>query len=241
MSYKLIPEVALTKILKSLKTLMRIDYAQNTNKDNTILADLFKDIALDKFDFYEQAVFLFNKKKDDRTGLEITMGYNMERSMMPTIHIILPSEQPKVAPIGGNRGYEQDFLGQDNDNQPYGQEVYTYENIVTYNLLITSGNVLETVLIYNWLKYMFTSIYYHFELAGFRNVQFGGSDLLFDENLMPRNAFHRNFNLQFEYEYSAKDIARTKIATGIIIEQVLLAPDENSYEEFLEQRQPFNN
>lgn len=241
MAYKLIPEIALSKILTGLLLLMKVDYQAQVDKTNSILDDLFKDIIFDKFNFYDQAVNLFTKPKDERRRLEISMGYNLNRATMPTIHIILPSEQPKTAPIGGNEGYEPNWLGIDDNGDNINAGVFTYENQVTYNLLITSDNVMEVILLYNWLKYMFVSIYPHMELSGFRNLMFGGSDLNFDDSLIPNNAFHRNFNMNFEYEYSARDIAQRKIATGFIIEGIMKAPDEHSIEEYLRERQPFNS
>lgn len=223
MALKLVPEIVIYKTVRELAKIMKNDYNSFAagKKQNTILHDLFYGIKLDSFDFYENAVAMFTKENDKRRLLEVTVGYNQGRAEMPTIHIILPSESPVVTPIGGNEGYVEEYEGLDENDEEVTSAVFTYESQVTYNLLVTSSNPLEAVLIYNWLKYCFVSIHVHAELMGLRNLKWGGSDLTFDESLLPNSVFHRNFNLTFDYEYSSRSFQTNKIGSKFIFESLI--------------------
>ena len=95
----LIPEVILMYTVKSLIDVINKDWTDNTDPTKTILYDLFyKDdngypLVLNKFNYFEQAKNLFITDKNKQRQLVVTMGYNLERKGLPTIHILLPDEQ----------------------------------------------------------------------------------------------------------------------------------------------------
>lgn len=220
MAIELIPEIALYRMVKNILKFVKNDFANNTDKTKTMLYYLFNGMVLNEYDFYQGAQLMLLKPLTDRRLVDVTVGYNMERAEMPTIHIILPSEQLNSAPIGGNEGYhgyETLYNTIDNGNGTFTEipqsmsPVFTVDSFVTYNLLLTSNNTLEVILLYNLLKYMCISLASTFELLGFQNCKFGGSDMLFDESLLPRQAFHRNFNITFQYENSVRDVNFTNL------------------------------
>src|ERR1035437_2630902 len=182
----IIPEVIIYRALNLVFDVTRKDYANNTNKKKSLLYYLFgededgKQLSFNNFDFYEQSVEIIIGKEDKKRMVEMSLGYNMKRLQIPTIHIMLPSETPVNSPIGMNQGYQDGEVDyQKNENT----EVYTMDSQVTYNLLITSDNYHEVLVLYHFLKGIFTSLKCHLEMKDLQNITFGGSDLNLSEDL----------------------------------------------------------
>lgn len=206
----LIPELIIYDNLIKLFNFINIDFAAQTDEKNTLLYHIFKNdinsanLTFNKTDYYQQAKTIFILRNNDSPRkLEVNMGFNLERAHFPTIHIMMPSESPGMSPIGTNEGYANGIGG-----TGYGDEyqVYTVGFSAAYSLLITSDNSLEVLLIYILLKSGFIGLKTQMELDGFQNVTFGGSDLMFNSELMPTNIYSRNFNLNFAYDFSGRDI-----------------------------------
>lgn len=216
----LIPEVIIYKTLNSVLDIIRQDYSDNIDKKKTILYYLFGEdtegspLSFNNFEFFTQAVEIIVGSNEKKRMIQTALGYNMSRLQIPTIHIMLPSESPINSPIGMNLGYQEEIVD-NSKNETI--EVYTMDSQVTYNLLITSDNYHEVLVIYQFLKGIFTSIKNQLEMKDLQNVTFGGSDLNFSEELVPPNIFHRNFNLQFTYDYVSVDIIKQKFGTDFIV------------------------
>ncbi len=202
--------------------IVREDYNNAPKKEDTLLHAMFHDINFgEELDFLEQAVHMFTKDKDERRRLGVTVGWNLERAESPTIHITLPSEQALNAPIGGNEGFKAPIV---NESKGEYHPVFTFDNSVTYNFLITSDNTTEVIIIYNFLKMGFASIHEHLELMCLQNVKFGGEDLYFNEELVPPHIFHRNFNMSFTYDYSVKGLLAREFGTKFIVTGIIEEP-----------------
>lgn len=212
----IIPEVIFQKLINQMIKVIKDDYNSKTNKPETLLYVMFKEddygeeVKLDDMEFYKSAIDLFVTANLERSrNLEVSIGYNLNRQGCPTIHVMLPNESPGLAGIGANEGYEDHIIDQQRRMRI---PVYTGSTQVTYNLIITSENMNEVLIIYHWLKAMSLSMTYQFELRGFKNVVFGGSDLNISEDLVPPNIFHRNFNVSFTYDFSSPDVLNESFA-----------------------------
>jgi len=152
-----IPEILLYKTLKALFELLNDDLINASSDQDTILYSIFSDMDLEGTNLFNTAKNLVLKDESKPDKLTYSLGYSLERKGAPTIHILLPSEQPIASPIGGNEGY-QDDVQIDNENGEY-RPTYTNDSRVSYNLLITSKNTLEVIILYNILKMGFLSIH----------------------------------------------------------------------------------
>lgn len=206
----LIPELIIYDNLIKLFNFINIDFAAQGNEQDTILYHIFKtdinaaNLTFNKTDYYQQAKAMFVLRNNDSPRkLEVSVGFNMERAAFPCIHIMMPSETPGMSPIGTNQGYAAGIGGADPEDL---YQVYTVGFTAAYSLLITSDNSLEVLLIYILLKSGFIGLKTQMELDGFQNVTFGGSDMMFNSELMPANIYSRNFNLNFGYDFSGRDI-----------------------------------
>jgi hypothetical protein len=122
---------------------------------------------------------------------------------LPTFHIVMPSESPKNAGIGDNRGYTEPILDVTNSVK---FDTVTQDSSVVYTIIITSDNVNECLILYNFLKAAFLGFKLQLELSGFQNVRSGGTDLNISEDLIPVHIYHRSFNLSFDYDYTTVDM-----------------------------------
>mgnify|MGYP001239130242 CR=1 FL=1 len=203
-----IAEYELWKLVNIFLSITRENFNSRIDPKSTFLWYIFgenelkESISIQNFNLFEQAKSILIKEGSPRE-LTVGIGYNLERAEIPRIHILLPSESPIQAGIGANEGYEPSEV---NVTEGKRYQHYTANSSVTYNLLITSDNMNEVLVIYNWLKSITLSLNGQLELRGLQNCMFGGSDLNIDESLVPSNIFHRNFNLSFTYDYSVPDI-----------------------------------
>jgi len=209
----LIPEIILYHNIKSILDFVKNDYNGNTDKTKTILYKLCRvdDYGLElkfyNFDYYEQAVKLLvtNQGVTNSRKIEISVGYNLNRKGLPSIHILLPSETSGEIGLGMGEGYaSQDVV----PTKEVGGETipgttrtyYTNVSKSTYSILITSDNSSEVVLLYHLLKNLLFACFPAFELRGIRDPKFGGQDLQFSNELVPPEIFHRNLSIDFFYE-----------------------------------------
>lgn len=230
----LIPEVVIHNVISSAFAAVIDDWNLYTDKTRTILHEVFnKDdngdvMKIGKFNYLEQAKSIFLKTNNNVRHIEITMGYNLERAALPTIHIILPSESKGENSIGMGEGYND--YDMDDINNQY-KETYNYTKQVTYNLLITSDNSSEVILIYHFLNYILVSLKNHIELSGLRNISFGGNDLNFQNELVPTTIFHRSLLFSFYYENRVTDFfykayVKSLTAKGVPEEDMKVVGDD---------------
>lgn len=214
-----IPEYEMHHLLGVFLTVTRENWDANVDKNNTFLSKVFNEnehqekIAIDNFNFFEQSQEILINRTSKRE-LRLGIGYNLQMIERPSIHILLPSESPMSSGIGQNEGFRGSNVV-DGRTFPY----FTANCQSTYNLVITSENMNEVLVIYHWLRAISLSMYAQFELRGFQNAKFGGADMSLDETLVPTHIFHRNFNVSFTFDWSVPDILgmvnRTSaVATG---------------------------
>lgn len=206
----LVPELIIYDNLIKLFNFINLDFVAQADEADTLLYHIFKtdinsaNLTFNKTDYYQQSKAMFILRNNDSPRkLEVNMGFNMERAHFPTIHIMMPTETPGMSPIGTNEGYAEGIGGAFSSEE---YQVYTVSFSAAYSLLITSDNSLEVLLIYILLKSGFIGLKTQMELDGFQNVTFGGSDMMFNSELMPANIYSRNFNLNFGYDFSGRDI-----------------------------------
>ncbi len=215
----LIPENVIYFNLKSLLDLIKHDF-ETEELEKTILYDLLKiddngmELKLHRFNYLEQAKSLFvdSQKGTSSRGFKVTMGYNTQRQGLPTVHILLPNESKYEVGIGNGEGYQDQIIDEDNDTV---KTRFTNVQRATYNLMITSDNSSEVVLAYHVLKNLMFAAFPAFELRGLRNVEFGGQDVQFNNELMPDTIYHRNLTMTFFYESHVSSLMVEKLVTNL--------------------------
>lgn len=225
----IMPEIIIQKAITSMIALLKTDYAEQTDKSETLIAYFFKkdgsnnDVNFQTVNYYDQAVELFTSRK-----IQVNMGYNMEIADIANIHILLPSESSRFLGIGADENYVEDMVVErtvdvDGEQVPreFASPIFTKTFDSNYQMLITSTNIFEVLIIYNALKMGFLSLYENIEFQGLRNIKMGGGDVNIQKDLVPPNIFHRSFTLSFFYEMNTprhfrERLIRNFTSTGII-------------------------
>ena len=212
----LIPEIIIEKILRQMILITTLDLKKNSNElEKSLLGYIFgkseksDSISLDSYNFLEQSKHVFKSSEGSRK-ITTSVGYNLKMVDLgkPHIHILLPSDSSSGAQIGSGIGGDSGYM-EDSDAGTY-RNVMTQGSEATYNLMLTTDNVNEMMLVYHWLKSCSLTFSSQFELRGLQNVSIGGNDLQFNDELIPPNVFHRNFNLSFTYLFRGVDLFSSK-------------------------------
>lgn len=216
------PEIILYKTLISIFKIVQQDYIDNNDETKTILYNFFgidenlDALQFEEFNFLEQAKQIFVNKIP-----QVNLGYNLEVANQGCIHILLPNEQGQPLAIGADENYQQYI----EDDEKF-KEVFSQRFDSTYNILITSENYFEVILIYNLLKSSILALNYHFELAGLRLPKVSGSDLNIQSDLVPTHIFHRSIMLNFFYELNVSNFFYKNLVKNFRISGIIENKDE---------------
>lgn len=206
----LIPEIILYNTIKSFVQVVKNDYMNATDKTQTILNDLFNVdnnsnvLSLENFNYLEQSIALFTRTQESPREFLVSIGYNLQRAFLPCVHILLPQESPGR--------YDSIGLSQGEISTEYHPEATPQYEIVTriitfratFDLMITSDNSSEVLLIYYFVKTMFPYCVDTLEILGLHNFKFTGQDVQLDREYGPPNIFHRSLRVEFDYQSETK-------------------------------------
>ncbi|HSY75969.1 MAG TPA: hypothetical protein VK890_03885, partial [Bacteroidia bacterium] len=185
--------------------MLQTDYAAASDKTETILNDLFaadnnnNPIQWENLNYFEQATALFSRTAEAVRQPQVYIGYNLQRAFLPAVHILLPQETPGRY---DSIGLKDNIAPIYNPNATVPYEMYA--NVLTYranfDLLVTSDNATDILLIYYALKAMLAYVVDTFEIFGLHNCKSTGMDVQLDPAYAPPNIFHRTLRLEFDYE-----------------------------------------
>jgi hypothetical protein len=220
-----IPEILLFNIIKAILQTIREDLANNIDEKNTLFYKLFygtkfNDINLD---FYANAKDIFSRDKSHPRYLDLRMFFNADRAEIPTIHLNLPSESD----IGGGIGVDAGYNGTNYD--PINKTIFqnhTRSFNSVYNIIITSDNSDEVLIIYHALKAFMVSMLDIIDLNGLRNPKLGGADLQINPELIPPHVFIRAISLNCFYELTVPSLIKEKIIRKIRLQSLSLIEEE---------------
>ena len=195
------PEIRLFAILKQVLDFVKKDYETQSNKENTVLYRLFSGNKIDDFDFYEQAVNLFTRGTDFQRKVEVHLFFNRQRANLPTVHISLPSESDQGAPnsLGMGIGDQAPIFG---TVERKVTDTFNRKFDTNYNIVCTSDNPFEVILMYNLLRATLISLHAALSASGFENPKFSGADLQLNQDMMP-GVFIRSFSINAFYNVEA--------------------------------------
>jgi hypothetical protein len=196
----LIPEIIIKNTFDSLFKYVWDDYNSQSDEKDSIIYGMLYGLELDNFDYYKETLKLLeNRFGKSSRRMNLSLGYDLNSKNYPKISIILPNEESALNLANMTTDYEY------NEAETKGWQVNVNGYRTTYNLLITSDNPNEVVLIYHFLKALATSSPEQFELNGLINVIISGRDITLDMEVPPPNyLFHRTVALSFEYNNSVR-------------------------------------
>lgn len=220
----LLPELVISNILMAIRGMLRNDLNNSPTDEETILYRILGmgedgiPIQIGFYNYFQQAKKIISNPQN----LSINFGYNQEVAKQCALHILLPSEQGKTD-IGADEGYINDVETVNNEEKvrPYYTQMYE----CTYQIMISSGNSSEILVIYNVLKSMLLMLIDKIELLGLRNPSLSGNDIVVQDNLTPIPIFHKVLNLHFMYEHNVPQLLLQDINKHFEYEYRLVAPN----------------
>lgn len=223
----LLPEFVIHKTLVAIVEMLRADLAEHAADDTQSL--LYKILGTDEqgqplqlnvYNVFRQAKKIIQTKNN----LSVNFGYNQEVAQIISLHILLPSEQGKMA-IGADEGYLSDDIVEDGEKVRV-QNYYTQMYDATYQIMITSNNSAEVNVVYNILKSMLLMLVPQLELMGLRLPTLSGNDVVMQDDLVPVPLFHKVINLSFTYEHNVPQMVQQLVAKNFYYQWRLIEPNE---------------
>ena len=223
----LLPEFVIHKTLVAIVEMLRADLAEHAADDTQSLLykilgtdEQGKPLQLNLYNVFKQA----KKIIQTENNLSVNFGYNQEVAQIISLHILLPSEQGKMA-IGADEGYLSDDIVEDGDKTRV-QHYYTQMYDATYQIMITSNNSAEVNVVYNILKSMLLMLVPQLELMGLRLPTLSGNDVVMQDDLVPVPLFHKVINLSFTYEHNVPQMVQQLVAKNFYYQWRMIEPNE---------------
>lgn len=146
--------------------------------------------------------------EESKRKFPIKMGFDFNENEMPMLNLVLPNEEPYLKQVGTEGGVHV-----------RGDETQMPENaqgsMSMYNLVVSSNNMNEVVVIYTALKAIMLSGIDQFSLRGLIDIEFSGRDLTMDYELKPLAFHHRTIGMRFGYEQYAPSLKEYIKATAV--------------------------
>ena len=223
----LLPEFVIHKTLVAIVEMLRADLAEHAADDTQSLLykilgtdEQGKPLQLNLYNVFKQAKKIIQTKNN----LSVNFGYNQEVAQIISLHILLPSEQGKMA-IGVDEGYLSDDIVEDGEKTRV-QNYYTQMYDSTYQIMITSNNSAEVNVVYNILKSMLLMLVPQLELMGLRLPTLSGNDVVMQDDLVPVPLFHKVINLSFTYEHNVPQMVQQLVAKNFYYQWRMIEPNE---------------
>jgi len=205
--HNMLPEIQIKKLL---------DFFINQVSEK-YLYQLFGEYTLDDYSFYDNARKIFLRKQESDRLIQTHIFFNHDRAHLPTIHLNLPSEN-----MGGDNGVDWDFDLQKSrceDNIVYKVAPRSYGG--KFNLIFTSSNTFEVLIMYYVIKSMIQGNIGLVEENGLRNVKVSGSDIIFNEGFMPQSIYSRALTLDCIYTFEGISFQEVTGVSSLIFNGIM--------------------
>jgi hypothetical protein len=204
----LVPEMIMLDAYKKSLKYIRKNYKSNlSDLSKSYLGEILGTTnAIQRYNFLEQAKSVFITDETDPRHLDVNIFFNAARAPIPTIHITNPAEVPIHDSLSITEGYFDPIF--DDANSTY-TKVFSRRFKAKYNILITSDNTNEVVLLYQVMRSMTISLIEHLNQSGLENIKISGSEINLKPDIVPINVFIKSIGLEFEYEVPALQLSTT--------------------------------
>lgn len=215
----MIPDIKLHEVIKMCLVAIRADYAANSGTAaNTILYHLLN--STDKMDdsgkyvWLDQAIEIFITRDENHPKyLDSRLFFDRERASIPTIHVMMSGEQKGADGINFDEGFQAEQVI--NGTQ---RPVFNRQFDINCNIVCTSDNAHETVIIYHVIKSMLIAINRHIQYVGFINPVYGGRDITISQELVPSGIYARAISFSASYELSVPAVVLDTIISTVWIQ-----------------------
>lgn len=202
-----IPETTIHQSLEKGLNYIKLNYQANiATPQKSWLYKVLQTEQFQRYNFFENAKTVFLAKKDNPRKIECNLFFNLERAHIPTIHVTLPGLTPINNAIGIGSGFRETDFDIENGEQ---FEVFNKRQRSTYNIILTSDNTMEVILMFNVVYALLIALTDHFNLSGIENIQLGGGDIQMDPSIVPTHVFMRAITFSCEFDFGAPALFST--------------------------------
>lgn len=196
------PEIRLQRICQSLIRFVVRDLKEKIEEgkeENSYLYLFFHASNKDKNEsaLYKEAKIIFSRKEEDQKFLKVYPIFDRRRATLPTIHIVIPQDSDNIKFLGDIEG---DFCQETNS------EILQRGFATQFELIVTSDNVLEVLIINYVLRGLLLSSIPQLQEIGFINPQFSTQDLNSNSDIMPANVYMKGILMNANYIESVPQI-----------------------------------
>jgi hypothetical protein len=193
-----IPVTKIKKILDAVITLVKDDYnaaLQAGIEEESFLYRVLYGNTLGDFDFYEQGKDIFIRTDASARQIQTRMGFDLGMATLPTIYVHQPSEAMKgINTIGW--GYDTNEFYNNTDGSQTDKLFRGSGSVFEY--VITSPNVLETILVY---EVLYAALNGAIDTLSeyFNNVSIVGKELVAKNEEMSTPLFIKTIQMDMDY------------------------------------------
>lgn len=198
--------VSIRNVVEDLLNWVRDDITANElTPELSWLYLTFHELSLEGLNFYDVLLKLLTYGDENQRKLEIRMMFDRDRANLPTIHINYPTEEGRSGDNSINTGGSEES----------GVGLYSRSFTGQYELIITGGNSIEVVMLYEFVDALLIAgadtLAYHFD-----RFEISGRQLMVNQDMIPYLTFYRAVGLTLQSKKYVRSI--TKINRAISIE-----------------------
>lgn len=216
----LIPILKVKKFVDLLLAFIKADFENAIDKENSFLYRVLGDNVDNGWDFYKQGVEVFTKRGNDVRQLETRLLFDRSRAGLPTIHVREPAKNP------GNFdgiGFLSDEIYVNEDDSISSVARKTFRS--NFELMITSGNSLECVMIQEVLESAMLASLDSLTISFFELINFSSKELMMNSDTERSGIFIKTIELSVSYEktgipklYTEDNFTKLKIENPKLLE-----------------------
>jgi len=202
--------VKVKKVLDDLLAFVRADLANNVlTPAESWLYEEFYGVTLDDTEFYSQLSFMLALDDSDKRKLKTRVMFDKNRAQLPTIHVNYPAEDGRMGDNTINTGFKNSELVNGNIVSKYSRSY-----VGMYDLIITGGNSLEVVMLYEFLDALLIAaadtLAYNFD-----RFEFSGKQLLPNQDVIPYLIYYRAISINLQAKKTVTSLTSCKPITDI--------------------------
>jgi len=206
-----IPEAKMFQILESLIEFIRCEIKDpNTAEQDSFLYLLLQGNYDSTLDYYNEAKNIFSKSEKDERFLVVKQTLDRSRLQLPTVTLLVDEESlHKKNSVGQGQGdYSSVELSTGDLKATYSKRYSS-----SFQILVSSDNVTEVLIIEAVLKAGLVSIFETFSDSCLQNPRIETSAINLDSDAI--NASYRSISVSFFYDLVTPSIYSDKIREAI--------------------------
>lgn len=190
-----IPILKIKKFVDLLIAFVKADYENKTDKEQSFLYKILNDNEDDGWNFYTNAIEIFTRGDTDKRKLETRLMFDRSRAGLPTIHVREPSKSKGSYDGIGFEG-EDYTTNEDETISDTSRKTFSSQ----FELVITSANSLECVMIQEVLESLLLSAKESLVLPFFDLIDFSSKELMMSDEEERSMLFMKSIILNIQYQ-----------------------------------------